>query len=325
MRFSLRLNNDLAPDEFCTLAEVAEERGFDQLWVSNDLFLHSASVLLTAAAVRTSTLSLGCGIFNPYTIHPAELAMTAATLQDVSSGRFLLGLAAGAGQFLEWVGITQHRPLGTTRAAIESIRALTTGKPAEQDGWTEQAYLRIASEGVPIYLGAMSPKMLELAGECADGALPLLYPPEHFPTARDHIAVGLERGGRDASSFDLPACIWCSVDTDRTAARDALAAKIAYYASAFSPYLLARAGLAPEDFSDIDAALAAHDPARAQSLVDERMLRLGIAGDVDDVVARCRWLLEQGATHISFGPPLGPDPRRAIELLGEEVLPALRD
>ncbi len=324
MRASLRLNNDLSPEEFCSLAEVAEEAGFDQLWVSNDLMLHSATVLLSAAATRTTTLQLGCGIYNPYTIHPAELAMTAATLQELSGGRFLLGLAAGAGQFLAWVGIDQQRPLRTTRDAVEAVRALVGHRPVEQHGWTDQARLRVRSAEVPIYLGAMSPRMLELAGEVADGALPLLYPPEHFPTARDHIEAGLSRAGRDPATFDLPACVWASVHPDREVANAALAAKIAYYGSAFSPYLLERAGLSVSDFAAIDAALADGDHALASSLVDDRMLRLGIAGDVDDVVARCRWLLDQGATHLSFGPPLGPDPRAAVTLLGAEVLPALR-
>ena len=324
MRCSLRLNNDLSPEEFCTLAEVAEASGFDQLWVSNDLMLHSATVLLTAAASRTSTLFLGCGIFNPYTIHPAELAMTATTLQELSGGRFLLGLAAGAKQFLDWVGVDQVRPLSVTRDAVASVRGLVRHTPVEQPGWTDQARLRIRSADVPIYLGAMSPRMLELAGEVADGALPLLYPPEHFPTARGHIETGLARAGRAAADFDLPACVWCSVHPDRELANAALADKIAYYGSAFSPYLLERAGLSTSDFAGIDAALAADDHALGRSLVDDRMLRLGIAGDVDDVVARCRWLLDQGATHLSFGPPLGPDPRQAIELLGAQVVPALR-
>jgi 5,10-methylenetetrahydromethanopterin reductase len=324
MRFSLRVNNDLGVAEFAAVAERAERAGFDQIWVSNDLFLNSAPVLLSAAAVRTESISLGCGIFNPYTIHPAELAMIATSLQELSGGRFLLGLAAGAAQFLEWVGIDQQRPLATTRAAIEAIRALSAGQAGGQPGWTDQAYLRVSATGVPIYLGAMSPRMLELAGECADGALPLLYPPEHFTTAREHIVAGLARAGRDPAQFDLPACVWCSVDVDRDAARAALADKIAYYGAAFSPYLLERAGLTLADFDGVQAALARRDLVAARALVGERMLRLGIAGTVDDVLQRCRWLVEQGAEHISFGPPLGPVPTAAIDLLGREVLPALR-
>jgi 5,10-methylenetetrahydromethanopterin reductase len=323
MRFSLRVNNDLPIADFAALAARAERAGFDQIWVSNDLFLHSAPVLLSAAVARTETIALGCGIFNPYTVHPAELAMIATSLQELSGGRFRLGLAAGAAQFLEWAGIEQRRPLRTTRAALEAVRALTEARPVEQPGWTGNAYLRVSAVGVPIYLGAMSPRMLELAGECADGALPLLYPPEQFTTAREHIHAGLARAGRDPAGFDLPACIWCSVDTDRDAARPALADKIAYYGAAFSPYLLERAGLTPSDFEGVQAALARRDPTAARALVDERMLRLGIAGDVDEVITRCRWLIERGAEHISFGPPLGPVSADAIDLLGREVLPAL--
>ncbi len=83
MRFSLRVNNDLGVEEFFAVAVRAERAGFDQLWVSNDLFWQSAPVLLSAAATRTERIMLGCGIFNPYTIHPAEIAMLAASLQDL--------------------------------------------------------------------------------------------------------------------------------------------------------------------------------------------------------------------------------------------------
>lgn len=324
IRLSLRVNNDLDVDEFCAVAELAERAGFDQVWVSNDLFLHSAAVLISAAAVRTERIMLGCGIFNPYTIHPAELAMMAATLQDLSGGRFLLGLAAGAQQFLGWVGIDQQRPLSTTRTAVHAIRALIDGQTPSGEGWTEQAHLRIRATGTPIYLGAMSPRMLELAGECADGALPLLYPPEHFRTARDHIRTGLRRAGRNEADFDLPACFWCSVDLDPAAARAAMADKIAYYGPAFSPYLLGRAGIDPDEFTPVQAALDRGDPTLARALITETMLGLGISGGIDDVLSRCRWLVDQGATHLSFGPPLGPVPAAAIELIGAEVLPSLR-
>ncbi|MGN6598641.1 MAG: LLM class flavin-dependent oxidoreductase, partial [Actinomycetes bacterium] len=96
MTFSLRLNNDLDAATLTAIAQRAEAYGFDQLWVSNDLFLRSAPVLMGTLAARTSTIRLGIGILNPYSIHPSEIAMAAATLQEVSDGRFLLGLAAGS-------------------------------------------------------------------------------------------------------------------------------------------------------------------------------------------------------------------------------------
>ena len=111
MRFSLRLNNDLRLRDYVALARVAEETGFAQLWVSNDLFLRSASVILPAVAQATERIEIGTGILNPYTMNPAEIAMFAATMDELSGNRFNLGLAAGAGDFLRWVGIEQEKPL----------------------------------------------------------------------------------------------------------------------------------------------------------------------------------------------------------------------
>jgi 5,10-methylenetetrahydromethanopterin reductase len=165
--------------------------------------------------------------------------------------------------------------------------------------------------------------MLEMAGAEADGVLPLLYPPEHFPVARDLVHDGARAAGRDPAEVDVAAAFWVSVDDDGAGAERALAEKIAYYGASFSPYLLSRAGLAVEDFAGIQAALSAGEPERATDLVTPAMLRLGIAGDADEVVRRCRWLQEQGATHLSFGPPLGPDPVAAVTVLGEQVLPRL--
>lgn len=310
LRFSIRVNNDLPVDRLVALARIADAHGFDQVWLSNDLFLRSAPVLLTVLAERTERIHIGSGIFNPYSIHPAELAMLAATLQEVSGGRFLLGLAAGAEEFLGWAGIAREKPLTRTAEAVRDVRTLLNGE--RPGGYTPEGHLRFPAPA-PIYLGAMSPRMLGLAGELADGALPLLYPPEHFTTARDQVQAGLDKAGRDAADFDLPACFWVSVGTDAAAAKLALAEKIAYYGTAFAPYLLSRVGLKPADFQGI-----------RPDQVSERMLALGIAGGPDEVVERCRGLIAAGARHLSFGPPLGPDPEAAVALLADEVLPKLR-
>src|SRR5918994_2531446 len=114
VRTSLRLNNDVGVDEFVELARLAESLGFDQIWLSNDLFFRSAPVVLAAAATATSAIRLGTCVLNPYSMHPAEIAMTAATLQELSRGRFLLGLAAGAEDFLRWAGIERPSPIRRT-------------------------------------------------------------------------------------------------------------------------------------------------------------------------------------------------------------------
>lgn len=328
MRFSLRVNNDLPLPQYVELAQAAERTGFDQFWVSNDLFLRSAPVILAAVAAATQRIHIGACILNPYTIHPGEIAMFAATMDELSGCRFNLGLSAGAGEFLKWVGIEQTRPLAAMRETIVAIRALLQGERVALEGqflrWTDEAYLRFKPlRATPIYLGAMSPGMLHLAGELADGALPLLFPPEHYFDVRPVVGEGLRRVGR-GEEFDLAACIWVSLDEDREAARRALAQKVAYYGHALSPSIYQRLGLKQADFAPIEqAVMVEHDEAKAVSLVDDRMLALGVVGDANDVIARLKPLVQAGARHISFGPPLGPDPLRAIDILGREVLPEL--
>jgi 5,10-methylenetetrahydromethanopterin reductase len=329
MRFSLRLNNDLELSEYVALARAAEAAGFDQLWISNDLFLRSAPVVLAALAQVTERIEIGTCILNPHTIHPAELAMLAATLDELSGERFNLGLAAGAADFLAWVGLEDRRPVATMREAIGAIRAWLAGERAPAGRFVHEpaaAYLRFTPRRVtPIYLGAMGPAMLRLAGELADGALPLLFPPEHYFTVRPLIDEGLRRRDPRLGAFDLAACIWVSLADDAAAARGALAAKIAYYGHALGPLILERLGLTREDFTAIERVVTVErDLDRASALVDDRMLRIGVAGSPDALVARLRPLVEAGVRHLSFGPPLGPDPVRAVELLGRHVLPTLR-
>jgi 5,10-methylenetetrahydromethanopterin reductase len=325
VRFSVRVNNDLGFAELAAVAVAAEKAGFDQLWVSNDLFLRSAPVLAAALAAGTSRIGLGIAVMNPYSVHVSELAMLAATLQEVSGGRFLLGLGAGSEQFLGWAGIVRSRPLATTRTALVSLRTLLGHEDTERtllpDWFGADSALRFPlPQPVPVYVGAMGPQMLEMAGRHADGVLPLLYPPERYASARQHVLAGAAHSHRDV---DLPACFWVSLSDDAATARAALAEKLAYYGPSISAPMLAAVGLRPQDFAP--AARLAHGGHGAAQLIDDRMLTLGVAGSAADVLARCRALRQLGARHLSFGPPLGPDPVTAIGLLGEQVLPALEE
>lgn len=325
MRFSLRLNNDLPLRDYVAIAQAAEAVGFDQIWVSNDLFLRSAPVILQAMAQATTRLEVGAGILNPYTIHPAEIAMLAATLDEATGNRFNLGLAAGASEFLKWVGIEAAQPLTALRETVAAIRSLLQGERASMDGlflrWGTEAYLRFDAPRVtPIYIGAMGPKMLALTGEVADGALPLLFPPEHYFGVLPHLQAGLAQRSAALGELDLAACIWVSLAEDRLAAQRVLAEKIAYYGHALGPLILERLGVTQADFRPIEhAIMVERDVARAVSLVDARMLRIGIVGRAPDVIARLEPLVAAGVRHLSFGPPLGPDRLEAVRLLGRVI------
>ena len=326
LKFSLRFNNDLPAADYVTLARTAESAGFDQFWVSNDLFLRSAPVILTAIAAATQRIEIGTCILNPYTIHPSEIAMFAATLDEISGGRFNLGLAAGAGEFLKWIDILQDKPLKAVRESITAINDLMTGKPVEIDGWSSEAYLRFKPlRRVPINIGAMSPNMLRLIGEVADGGLPLLFPPEHYETVLPYIREGAAQAGRDLSEIDIAACIWCSIGDNKVAAEDELREKIAYYGHALSPLIWHRLGLTREDFASIEQAIMVErDTPKAMKLVTPAMLKIGIAGTTHDLIERMEHLVDLGVRHLSFGPPLGPDPLAAIQAIGRDVIPHFR-
>ena len=330
MKFSLRLNNDLPVKEYIRLAQVADAAGFDQFWVSDDLFLRSAPVILTAVANATRRIEIGTCIVNPYTLHPAEMAMMAATLDEISGGRFNLGLASGAGEFLKWVGITPEKPLTAVVETVQAINRLMNGERVEFDGqfmqWTSEAYLRFRPlRRVPIYIGAMSPNMLRAIGEYADGGLPLLFPPEHLENVRPYIQEGADRAGRDLSTIDLAACVWASIDDVRTAAENALKDKIAYYGHALSPLIWQQLGVTREDFVPIErAVMVENDATTARSLVTPPMMRIGIAGNAHDLIERLEGLCALGADHISLGPPLGPDPLAALTIVGQTVIPHFR-
>ncbi|MFN8521583.1 MAG: LLM class flavin-dependent oxidoreductase [Chloroflexota bacterium] len=330
MRFSVRFNNDLPVSAYPRLAQAAEAAGFDQFWVSDDLFLRSAWIILSAAAQATSRIQIGTCIVNPYTMHPAEMAMAAATLAELSSGRFCLGISSGAGDFLEWIGVQPTMPVASVVETAAAVRALLDGQRGAQSGrfirgWTDDAYMRFPTPQVPIYIGAMSPNMLRAIGSVADGGLPLLFPPEHFQTVIGYVRDGAAAAGRSLDDVDVAACVWCSIDPDRDAAEAVLRDKIAYYGHALGPLIYERLGVSREEFEPIEAAVQRdRDLGRARAMVTPAMLRIGLIGTGRDLIPRLEALVSMGVRHLSFGPPLGPDPERAIHVLGSEIMPHFR-
>ena len=327
MKFSLRFNNDLPVRDYIRYVAAAEEAGFDQFWVSNDLFLRSAPVILSALAMSSERIEIGSCILNPFTIHPAEIAMFAVTLDELSGGRFNLGISSGAADFVRWLGMDFSYPRTRVLEAISAINKLTTNQNAAMAGaalkWTDEAWLRFESDRrVPIYLGAMSPKMLEAIGEVADGGLPLLFPPEHYVNVLPHVERGLARANRSLDDIDLAACIWCSISEDKGAAEAMLADKIAYYGHAMSPMLLAQLGLSQADFEPIRRLYhVAGDKQSAREMVTPQMLRVGIAGTAETLIEGLEGLAALGVRHFSFGPPLGPDIEAAIDAIGHRIIP----
>lgn len=317
MRFSVRLSSGVGLEEFREAAISCEAMGFDQVWTGNDLLRRSGVVPVVLALDATTRIEVGSSVLNPVTLHPAEIAMLTANLQELSGGRYVLGLGAGSEVFLRWAGLEPDTPVARTRAGLRAVRRLLAG--AVPDGWHDRA--RLKDGPVPptrIYLGAMGPRMLALAGREADGVLALCLPPDRFDWFRDRVAtVG--------PGFDLVCCLWCSIDDDPAAARARLAPKVAAYAGSLAPATLEAGGFDADRFAHVADLVARGEDDAATAAVDDDMLRLGLVGTADEIAERCRELAAAGVTHLSFGQPLGRTSGAAVHQLGTRVLPALHD
>jgi F420-dependent oxidoreductase-like protein len=223
------------------LAREAERLGYDSAWVAEAYGSDAATVLAWLAA-QTSGIGLGSAVFQLPARSPAMTAMTAATLDQLSGGRFRLGLGLSGPQVAEgWHGQRFARPLARTRdylsvvrLALERRRVAYQGETLElplPDGPGKALRLTIgpAQPRLPVYLAAMGPKNLELAGELADGWLGFMFAPEHAAGFRAHLAAGAARAGRDLDGFDVAPHLQVHIADDLQAARDAMRPSLALY------------------------------------------------------------------------------------------------
>jgi F420-dependent oxidoreductase-like protein len=191
----------------------AEKLGLDVCWVA-EAWGSDAPSLLGYLAARTQTMRLGSGIIQVGTRSPVTIAQTAMTLAHLSGGRFLLGLGASGPQVLEGLhGVAFDHPLARMRETVQIIRQVFTGEKVTFQG-SQYAIPRPGGEGrpmrvslppvsVPVYLATLSPRMLELTGEMADGWLGTSFVPEGAGAYFSHLDAGLARAGRDRASLDI--------------------------------------------------------------------------------------------------------------------------
>src|SRR3954468_1251122 len=180
------------PSENLALVQEAEKLGFDSVWAAEAYGSDCATVLAWLAS-QTSTIRLGAGIFQTPGRAAAMTAMTTATLDHLSGGRFVLGLGTSGPQVSEgWHGVRFGRQLARTREYVEVVRAMLRRERIEYDGETIQLPLPdgpgkalklmigTVQERLPIYIAAIGPKNTALTAEVADGWLPIMVSPEHM-------------------------------------------------------------------------------------------------------------------------------------------------
>ena len=223
----------LSAEEQAGLVREAESLGFDSVWAAEAYGSDAATVLAWLAA-QTERIKIGSSIFQMPARSPAMTAMTAATLDNLSGGRMLLGIGSSGPQVAEgWHGQRFAKQLQRTREYVAIVRKALARERLEFEGETytlplpdgpgKALKLTIApvQERIPIYIAAIGPKNTQLTGEIADGWMPTLFAPEHAGEARALLEEGAARAGRELDgSFDIAPSVNLCIDDDADRARD---------------------------------------------------------------------------------------------------------
>jgi len=231
----------LTREDQLAVVQEAERLGYDSVWTAEAYGSDSATILGWIAG-QTTKIKIGSAIFQMPGRTAAMTAMTAATLDQLSDGRMLLGIGSSGPQVSEgWHGVRFAKQLQRTREYIEVLRMALARERVEYHGETidlplpdgpgKALKLTISTvqEKMPIYLAAIGPKNTALAGELADGWIPTLVSPEHLPILRESLEEGAAVAGRSLDDFDIAPTVNVFVTDDLESARNAMRPFIALY------------------------------------------------------------------------------------------------
>src|SRR5437762_4900903 len=207
-------------DESVSRAQEAERLGYESVWVTQMPDARDAAVLLAAYAAATQWVRLGTGVLPIYTRHPTAMAQMAATLDELSAGRFILGLGVSHKVTVEamW-GLRLEKPVDAMREYLHIVRTSLRegGCSFEGEYFTARwAYSAPRRPDMPVMVSAQNPRMLELAGELADGVVLWMSSPTYI---RDRIVPALTaaraKAGKSMEGFEIVAAIPVCLTTDR--------------------------------------------------------------------------------------------------------------
>ncbi len=284
---------------------LAESLGYESVYCTHIAGRDSLTVL-TAYAAATERIRVGSGVVPIYSRTPATMAQTAATIDDLSGGRFTLGLGVSHRPVVEsWYGQTIDHPAAEMRDYVAIVRAILRGEdPPPGEKWRTSFHLAGLDPRpeLPIYMAALSPGMLRLAGEIADGVILWLCSPHYIrDVVVPEVRIGRDRAERTLEGFSIVAAVPGALTDDRTAAYDAMRTDLlAYFGLPFYRAMIERSGFG-EDLAGYDAAGGEFEAMRA-AISDDFLDVLTAVGDEDAVRAGIRRYADAGATSPCIGP-----------------------
>jgi alkanesulfonate monooxygenase SsuD/methylene tetrahydromethanopterin reductase-like flavin-dependent oxidoreductase (luciferase family) len=292
--------------------KLAESLGYESVYTTHVAGRESLSVL-TAYALATSSIRVGSGVVPIYTRTPATMAQTAATIDELSGGRFTLGLGVSHRPVVEgWHGQRIDRPVAEMREYASIVRAILRGEdPPRGEKWQTGFHLLGLQPrpALPIYVAALSPAMLRLAGEVADGVILWLCNPSYIrEVVIPEIATGRERAGLTLEGFDIVAAVPAALTSDREEAYAAMRKDlIPYFGLPFYRAMIERTGFGA-DIEEYDRAAGAGDFEAMRGSISEGFLdELTAVGDEAGLIGGVERYREAGAGSPCIGPIPGTD------------------
>jgi F420-dependent oxidoreductase-like protein len=321
------------PDDQLAVVVEAERLGYDSVWAA-EAYGSDAATVLAWLAGATSKIKLGSAIFQMPARSAAMTAMTAATIDIISGGRMVLGIGSSGPQVAEgWHGQRFARQLQRTREYVAVLRLALARERVDYQGETLELPLpdgpgkplklmiSPVQERIPIYLAAIGPKNTELAGEIADGWIPVFFSPEHVSDVRELLESGARRAERSLDGFDMAPSVSTYVSEDRERARNLMRPALALYIGGmgsrkqnFYNQLVQRYGFEDAARTVQDLYLDGKKEEAAAALPDELIDLVTLCGPKEHVRDRLAAFREAGVGTLMINPMAFTAPERIEQL-----------
>ena len=334
MEFGIGLLGEHPAHRMRALCQLIEGSGFEQIWVSDERFYRDVFVNMTVVACLTCKVKVGSMVTDPFVRHPAVTAAAAASVDELSGGRCILGMGAGVSGFQE-MGIQRVRPARAIKEAVQLIHRLTRG---EKDITFEGESIRFRGgqlnfpplRPVRVYVAGRGPRVLETAGEVADGVVIGSYASQRgIAWGLDHAARGAHRAGRRLDDIAKVSWLYTSISSDGQQARDAVRTGVAV-AMWGSREILPQIGVRlPSDLLRImDARSYSYEVISdvARRIPDDLLEDFSVAGTADEVASKLIQIGRMGIAQAAIWlfPPKGDDLETVLKSLSGDVLPLVR-
>jgi F420-dependent oxidoreductase-like protein len=301
---------------------MAEQLGYHSVYTTHVAGRDSLTVLAAYASVSQS-VQLGTGVLPMYSRTPAATAQQAVTIDELSNGRLNLGIGVSHRVTVEnWYGTTIDKPVSEMRDYVAVLRAIFAGEdPPESEKFpTRFHFLGVQPRPeLPSYIAGLSPKMLELAGEVADGVILWLCNPEYIrDVVVPHVREGRRKAGKPLDGFDIVAAVPTAVTDEVDGARATLRADLSpYFLLPFYRKMIERSGY-EADVRLFDEAMERGDASAAAIAISDGFLEnLAAIGPPDIAAAAVERYRDAGATSPCIGAIPGTDFENALEALAE--------